>query len=273
MKNISLNFGAIKDTVYKLSAKEIVYENASNENKKENSLSKFIKKIKEEPLLRIQYMVFENLTKGHFENERLAERYINENMTLTKSVDWNKMIQLNKVVRKEILDEHFVQGDVNFEDLYESIHTLIESRTRIGFKDVNKSHEAYEKILSHLQREVSSQTRLEEEKTDMPNFFSWKYINEHAVNNFNKRYKHLNESDKELLKILLSSDEIKINYATDLKNESLESINNLLEEEHEASSLLENFKNNLESIENINSNNVDDIIINFTELNKTLINI
>jgi hypothetical protein len=183
------------------------------------------------------------------------------------------MIQLNKVVRKEILDEHFVQGDVNFEDLYESIHNLIESRTRIGFKDVNKSHEAYEKILSHLQREVSSQTRLEEEKTDMPNFFSWKYINEHAVNNFNKRYKHLNESDKELLKILLSSDEIKINYATDLKNESLESINNLLEEEHEASSLLENFKNNLESIENINSNNVDDIIINFTELNKTLINI
>jgi hypothetical protein len=40
MKNISLNFGAIKDTVYKLSAKEIVYENASSENKKENSLFK-----------------------------------------------------------------------------------------------------------------------------------------------------------------------------------------------------------------------------------------
>ena len=54
MKKISLNFGAIKDTVYKLSCKEIVSE--SNENsKRENSLTKFIKKLKEEPLLKVQY--------------------------------------------------------------------------------------------------------------------------------------------------------------------------------------------------------------------------
>jgi hypothetical protein len=271
MKHVSLNFGAIKDTVYRLSAKEIVYE--SENSKKENSLNKFVEKIKEEPLLKLQYMIFENLTKGHFENERLAERYINENLTLAKNIDWNKLLECNKKVRKEILDENYVQGDSKYEQLYESIHTLIESRSKIGYENINKSHTAYEYVLSHLQRDVVDSKREKEEKADMPKFLSWKYINEHAVSNFNKRYKHLNESDKKLLKVLLSPDEIKINYATDLKNESLEIINYLLEDENESKGLLEVFKTKLESINNINSSNVDDIIVNCSELNDQLVKI
>ena len=144
MKKISLNFGALKDTVYKLSCKEIVSE-SNKDSKKENSLTKFIKKLKEEPLLKVQYMIFENLTKGHFESERLAERYINENISLAEKLDWNKLLEVNKIMRKEILDEHFVQGSDEFEDLYEAIHTLIESRSNIAYSNVNKSHESYEK--------------------------------------------------------------------------------------------------------------------------------
>jgi hypothetical protein len=268
MENISLNFGAIRDTVYRLSAKELI-----SESKEDKSLSKFVKSLKDEPVLRIQYMVFENLQKGHFQNERLAERYINENMRLVKSVDWNNLLEINKKIRKSILDEHFV-GSTNGQDkLYESIHTLIESRTNKAFKDVNKSHEAYETILTHLQREVVEETRKIEESDDMPKFFSWKYINEHAVNNFNKRYQHLNESDREVLKVLLSSDDVKINYANDLKNESIEKINFLLEDESEINDLLENFKIKLESIKNINNTNVDDIIINCKELEDTINNL
>jgi hypothetical protein len=265
MENISLNFGAIRDTVYRLSAKELI-----SESKEDKSLKKFVKALKDEPVLRVQYMVFENLQKGHFENERLAERYINENMRLVKNVDWNHLLETNKKVRKSILDEHFV-GATNGEDkLYDAIHSLIESRTNKGFKNINKSHEAYEVVLEHLQREVVKEVREQEEKEDMPNFFSWKYINEHAVSNFNKRYKHLNESDQELLKVLLSSEDVKINYANDLKNESLERIEYLLEDESELSDLLEGFKNKLNKLQDVNSKNVDDIIINCKELEKTL---
>ena len=271
MKNVSLNFGAIKDTVYRLSAKELISE--SKDSKENNSLTKFVKSLKEEPVLRLQYMIFENLEKGHFENERLAERYINENMRIAKGIDWNNLLEINKKIRKEILDEHYVQAIQDKEDLYEAIHVLIESRTNIAYKDINKSHESYETILSHLQREVAEVSREKEEKNDMPNFFSWKYVNEHAVSNFNKRYNHLNESDKELFKILVSSEDIKLNYAQDLKNENLEIINNLLEEETEASTLLEGFKSKLESISDINNNNVNDIIINCSELNKNLLNL
>jgi hypothetical protein len=269
MKQVSLNFGAIKDTVYRLSAKELMSE--SKEIKENNSLKKFIKKIQEEPLLKVQYMIFENLTKGHFENERLAERYINENLSLAEKINWHKLLECNKKVRKEILDENFVQGTKEFEDLYEAIHTLIESRSKIGFTDINNSHKSFEKVLTHLQREINENARTEEEKNDMPNFLSWRYINEHAVSNFNKRYKHLNESDKKLFKILVSSDSIKINYAKDLKNESLEMIQNLLDDDADSGYLLENFKNKLNSIENIDKNNVDEIIINCHELNENLL--
>tara|TARA_R110001606_G_scaffold236471_1_gene384509 strand:- start:288 stop:1100 length:813 start_codon:yes stop_codon:yes gene_type:complete len=267
MKKISLNFGAIKDTVYKLSCKEIVSE--SNENsKRENSLTKFIKKLKEEPLLKVQYMIFENLTKGHFESERLAERYINENMSLAEKLDWNKLLDVNKTLRKEILDEHFVQGSDGFEDLYEAIHTLIESRSNLGYSDVNKSHDSYETILSHLQRDISETSRNEEETHDMPKFLSWRYVNEHAVSNFNKRYRHLSDSDKKTFKVLVSSDDVKIKYAKELKEESMSLVENAIIEEGEE--FLSNFKSKLNSIKNINPENVDEIIINCSELNESL---
>jgi hypothetical protein len=271
MKQVSLNFGAIKDTVYRLSAKELMSE--SNDLKENNSLKKFINKIKEEPLLKVQYMIFENLTKGHFENERLAERYINENLTLAEKLNWHKLLECNKRTRKEILDENFVQGIKELEDLYESIHTLIESRSNLGFSDINKSHKSFEEVLKHLQREINENERKQEEKDDMPNFLSWRYINEHAVSNFNKRYRHLNESDKKLLKVLMSSEDIKVNYAKDLKNESLEMINNLLEEGHDSSYLIENFKIKLNSVDKINNENVDELIINCYELNENLLKI
>lgn len=271
MRNVSLNFGAIKDTVYRVSVKEII--NESKDSKEENSLKKFIKKIKEEPLLKIQYMIYENLTKGHFENERLAERYINQNMSTLKNVSFQNLLEVNKKTRSYILDEKYVQGDSQFEDLYESIHTLIESETTIGYKDVNKSHEAYENILSYLQREVTEKLRESEEKNDMPKLFSWNYINEHAVSNFNKRYSHLNEEDKKLFKILTSSEDVKINYAKDLKENTLENIDSLLEEETYPESLLEGFKSKLNSIDSINKNNVEEIIINCSELNSIISNL
>lgn len=267
MEKISLNFGALRDTVYKLSCRELVNESNKDSNNK-NSLTKFIKKLKEEPILRVQYMIFENLTKGHFENERLAERYINENLSLSEKLDWNKLLEVNKKLRKEILDEHFVSASNGYDELYESIHTLIESRSNLAFSNVNKSHESYEYILSHLQRNVSNENKLEEDLNDMPKFLSWRYVNEHAVSNFNKRYRHLNESDKKLFKVLISSDDIKIKYANDLKKESLSLIEDIILEEGE--SFLENFKNKLESIEEINSKNVDEIIINCAEINDIL---
>jgi chemotaxis protein histidine kinase CheA len=268
MENISLNFGAIKDTVYRVSAKEML--NESNFDSKNNSLNKFIKKIKEEPMLKIQYMIFENLTKGHFSKERLAERYINENLSLANKLNWNKLLECNKKVRQDILSENFVNGDENFEKLYESIHTLIESKSNLGFTKINEAHESYENVLNHLQREVSKVTKEKEEKEDMPKFLSWRYINEHAVNNFNKRYNHLNESDKKLFKILVSSEDIKLKYAKELKEESIQKIEDILSNDDTMSDLLNNFKNKIESINEINTNNVDEIIINCSELMDSL---
>ena len=102
----------------------------------------------------------------------------------------------------------------------------------------------------------------------MPKFLSWRYVNEHAVSNFNKRYKHLSESDKKVFKILTSTDDVKIKYAKELKEESLSLVEEAMLEEEE--SFLDNFKNKLNNISDINSKNVDEIIINCSELNEQL---
>ena len=66
----------------------------------------------------------------------------------------------------------------------------------------------------------------------------------------------------------MSSDEVKIKYAEDLKNECLSMVEKAIIEEGD--SFLDNFKDKLSSIKDINSNNVDEIIINCSELNESL---
>jgi hypothetical protein len=68
-------------------------------------------------------------------------------------------LECNKKVRKEILDDIFVQGDEKLEKVYEAIHNLIESRTNLGYTDINKSHSSYEVILEHLQRKLDESIR------------------------------------------------------------------------------------------------------------------
>jgi ribosomal protein S13 len=73
-----------------------------------------------------------------------------------------------------------------------------------------------------------------------------------------------------LFKILVSSEDIKLKYAKELKEESIQKIEDILSNDDTMSDLLNNFKNKIESINEINTNNVDEIIINCSELMDSL---
>ena len=82
-QNISFNFGAIRDTVTRLSAVELVRE------QKSITLDKFLKEIKQSPALTKQQFVFKNIESAKpFTKERLAERFIAQNMQLFKNEQW-----------------------------------------------------------------------------------------------------------------------------------------------------------------------------------------
>jgi len=148
MKQISLNYGAIRDTIFKYSGKQLVSEGG----KSSSILNSFLKSVKEIPALKLQHIVFKNLEEGHFTKERLAERYIAENLKIMESVSWDKLIEANRNIRIGLLENCHVEGKKG--ELYESIHTLMESICRKGFTNVDQSNKAYDDVLNYLLREM-----------------------------------------------------------------------------------------------------------------------
>lgn len=264
MKNISLNFGSIKDTIYRYSSKTVI-----NEGKKSNFVDLFTESLKEKPILKLQYLIFKNIENANFKKEYLAERYLNQNLNLIKEFSWSDILKENKDFRFKILNNFHVESSPDKTDLYESIHVLIKSKTLSNFIDVDEENKAYDTVISYLTKENIENKNLNEnekhEEKEFPKLLSWKYVTELAVNSFNERYSHLNESEQNLLKILMSNDDYKKNYLEDLKQENLNLINNVLQDNND-SEINENLLRFKNKIENLKDHNIDESIINLYEL-------
>lgn len=272
MKNISANFGVLKDTVYTFSAKEMIAEN----KKKVTILNKFFKMIQESPVLRIQYLVYKNLENGISTKERLAERYINQNLKLMENFKWDDIVKTNKDTKLELMGDYGAEVSNGKEELYEAIHTLIKSVTKHDFSDIDRAQNAFDFIMEHLMKNKSEDTpeNLVTEDSEHPKLLSWQFITRHAVNKFNERYAHLNESEKNLVKILLSPDSDKQSYFTELKQENLDNIEQILSENIDeiTKTAVNKFKTKLLSLneDKIARQEIDEAIINMAELRDNL---
>lgn len=264
-ENISFNFGAIRDTITRLSAAELVRE------QKSVTLEKFLQEIKKSPALTKQQYVFKNIENAKpFTKERLAERFIAQNMQLFKNEKWNNITTENKRIRKELLNDMHIESRVD-NKLAESINTLIEFNSNSSFgKDIEREIEAYDYVVKHLTRTVN-ESEYSKEKEDNPKLNeSWKFITKVAVNNFNDRYEHLNEDEKKVFAVLVADEKTKISYLNEIKESNLKTISQLLETkvdlDSDSKDLLENFKNKLMNMKNVNFVNIDEYILSNLEL-------
>lgn len=267
-ENISFNFGAIRDTVARLSASELIRE------EKSQTLDKFLTFVKKSPALTKQHFVYKNIENAKpFTKERLAERFIAQNLQLFKNERWNDILSENKKIRRELLDDIHIESKFNTK-LAESINTLIEHSTNPNFTDLEAEQAAYEYILSHLSRPAINESDASKEKTDNPSLAdnAWKFITKVAVNNFNERFEHLNEEEKKVFSILISDEKIKIGYLEEAKENNLKLIESKLSSEQDPQSieLLNSFKSKIENMKNVNFVNVDECIISNIELRDAL---
>lgn len=269
MKDISYNFGAIRDSIARLSSGELMKENKSV------TLEKYVSKTAASPDLKKQQLIYKNIQECKpFPKERLAERFLNQNLSMFKNSDWNEILFENKQLRYDLLGapdvSHVVANDNNGK-LFEAINTLIESVTKKGFADFEAEGEAYEFVLEHLTREVSEE-EVSEEKEDSPALKeAWKFVTKLAVNNFNERYEHLNESEKEVLSVLLSNDKSKVEYLEEIKKESVELIDSLLEETDKINhDVLIDFKEKIGNMKEVAPGTIDECILECIDLKQTL---
>lgn len=270
MKNITYNFGAIRDSIAKLSSIELMKE------VKSSTLDTFVKKINSSSNLKKQQLIYKNIQECKpFDKERLAERFINQNLNMFKNSNWQKILRENMSLRKDLLgtpEVSHVEAKENGE-LFEAINTLIESVSNPAFYNFEMENSAYEMVMKHLTREVSEDKK-SEEKNDSPNLKeAWRFITKLAVSNFNERYNHLNESEKEVLNVLISGTDDKDGYLQNLKNENLNLIDSLLEDENTDKSsheILIEFKGKLERINKVSPAEIDDYIIECIDLKQSL---
>ena len=268
MKEITLNFGAIRDSISRLSSNEILKES------KTNTLNTFLNSVKKSPVLMKQHLIFKNIEDCKpFTKERLAERFISQNLNLLKGIKWQDVIKENRDLRITLLENSHVESNGGAKDeLFNNIHTLIESTTKPGFSKIETEQNAYEYLVTYLTRTPLNESEKSNEKIDNPNLKNWEYVTKLAVNNFNERYSHLNENEKNILNMLLSDDNKKANYVEDLRLENIKIITNLLKESKntEQTELLESFKEKLDKKPEFNSFTADDYILNYSELKESL---
>lgn len=270
MKNISYNFGAIRDSIAKLSSVELMREHKSD------TLDKFVERTNKSPILKKQQLIYKNIKDCKpFEKERLAERFLNQNLNMFRNTNWHDIMQENKQVRYDFLGAPDVSHVEAIKDgeLFEAINTLIESVSKPGFSDFEREGRAYDMVLEYITREVSEEEK-SEEKDDAPSLKeAWKFITKLAVSNFNERYEHLNESEKEVLGVLISGEKNKQEYLNDIKKESIDIINKLLESEQTDKlnhDILIEFKDKIEKMQNISKDKIDEYILECIDLKQTL---
>jgi len=271
MKDITLNFGAIQETVSRLIASSILNES------KNNILNSFTKKIKSKPILLKQYYIFENFKNCKpFENKtRLAERFINQNLNIIKEHNWKAVKVANRELRISLLENTHVEATKGENtELFNNIQNLIESVTTPNYLNINKAEYSYDYLLNFLTRSLLNEGTKSKEIKDNPNI-NWKYVTKLAINNFEERFEHLNESDKKIFSMLISEDSSKKeNFINDIKDDNEKMITALLEKEIKVSNkeniqILEDFQQKMESKNNEHISQ-NDILIAYNELNEQL---
>jgi len=267
MEDITLNFGALKESVNRKGAAEI--------HRTENSetLREFATKLKKSSALQKQYFIYKNIENCKpFTKERLAERFIAQNLNIVRGMNWREIVAENKAVKTSMLEGFHIESNKSEKNkLFESIDVLIESETNSVFTNVERGQNAYEYILEYITREVNEGEQ-SKETADNPSLTNWKTITKLAVNNFNKRYDHLNEEEKKVFKIMISEASKKRNYIEDLRVKTLSKVTIAINEckNDEKLKLLEQFKNKLETSTDVDTIKLDEHLLSFMELQQTL---
>jgi len=273
MREISFNFGAIRDSIMKLSASEMIKESKSA------TLDSFAKVVKKIPVLQKQHLFYKSIQEcKSFDKERLADRFLNQNLQLFINEKWEHIMAENKKIRREFLDDMHVEARKDGK-LFEAMNVLIEARTKPGFVDFENEQKSYEVVMDHLLRPVVSESEKSNEKTDAPKLVkdAWKFITKVAVSNFNDRFEHLNENEKKVFKILVSDVETRVNYLETIRLETMQLVDKKLEEvktkyssDIKSINVLSEFKTKLEKMKGVNHTTLDEGIISCIELKELL---
>jgi hypothetical protein len=253
------NFGFIK-TIYN----DMLSEAISNKDVKRKKIFKtYLKKLKENEVLRTQFLIYKNIENKIEENETRIIEYIKENISLMDKFSKKQILNSNKKLAKGVsLKIEAYKNNEVMKNLHENISYLI--HTQKNAKTIDSIFESVSQISDYIKNNTKKKIT---ESLGVSN----EILTSVVVDKYNEKYKGLSEGSKKLINTILessNSDKMKffnktIKDCLGIVNEQIVDADLLLKE-----SLLSVKENLLNRVFNENSFEVD--ILKIFQLKKDL---
>lgn len=189
------NFGKIKNAFNELLAEGVVSNNKTNKQ----LFKKYIKTIKENEVLKTQFLVYDNIENKIEENEFKANLFLQENIALFNKYTKEEILEANNKLAQPIISEQ-VSSSYENEKLHEDISNLIFLK-----KEANNIDAIVESTANIINYMKLNKPKVVNESIDLPNSM----LTTIMVDKYNEKYASLDESEKKVLKALIESDDEK----------------------------------------------------------------
>jgi hypothetical protein len=211
---ITKNFGKIKNVFNNILSEGVIEKNET----KKGLFKEYLKAIKEDEILKTQFLVYTNIENKVENDATKAIQFVKENIELFSKFTKKQILESNHKLVQNILFEFEFQDERA--ELYENISTLIFTPRTPNTIDtiVEATSKVVEYILNHKPKVVT-------EAIELPTSM----ISTMMVDKYNEKYTSLDESEKQVLKVLIEStdEEKKEVYSTTLR-ECIDLINEKL---------------------------------------------
>lgn len=159
----------------------------------------FFEVIKSSPILQLEFKVFNSIEGKHIENELFAKEYVDNNIKLFEVYTLDE-IETERAKLNDFISEDILPVNDEKIELYNAINTLITESLKVSDEiDVDSIHESFTYVFNHIK--TPKKALLENVDVELIN----EDVIEIAVEKFNEKYSSLDESDRNLLRILIKS--------------------------------------------------------------------
>ena len=204
------NFGKIKNAFNNLLIEAVVRKDPKNKQ----IFGSYVKAIKENKILKTQFLIYNNIENKVEENEFKANLFLQENLKLIEGFSKEEILEANTKLASKIND---IPEVIENKELYENISTLIFTN-RLS-ENIDAVVEATTNIIQFIkENKVNEAVEAIELPTSM--------LTSMMVEKYNSKYSTIDESEFKIIKSLIdSSDEVKKTVYEETLRECIDLIN------------------------------------------------
>ena len=220
------NFGKIKNVFNNLLIEGIVKKDVASKK----LFKKYIKAIKESEILKTQFLVYNNIENKIDADSFSANVFVSENIKLLDKYKTSDILKENLILVKLLKEsKDKFADDYELSNLHESLSALV--FTKRTAQNIEKITEEIKNVTKYI---TTNKAKEVNESIELP----VSLLTNLMVDKYNEKYSTLEESEKEILTVLMDSNfENKKNFYSKVVNECVSMVDGLLKESDSESSL------------------------------------